>query len=150
MDEVENKPCFVLALDLSGHLVEIQGSFESYIDLIKYLHKWYKSYKDLSLYVVCYDNGINNDPTGGNKYEFNMDTYYSCEDGVYYEEHYDEIDQGQGVKEIGARFLVNNDLLPQDLQEDGELVEIAIEKWINSHLSSPKVNPATVKPIWLI
>ena len=148
MDEVENKPCFVLALDLSGHLVEIQGSFESYIDLIKYLHKWYKSYKDLSLYVVCYDNGINNDPTGGNKYEFNMDTYYSCEDGVYYEEHYDEI--GQGVKEIGSRFLVNNDLLPQDLQEDGELVEIAIEKWINSHLSSPKVNPATVKPIWLI
>lgn len=137
----------VIALDLNGHLVEIKGSFETYIDAIKYLHKWYKSYRDLNIYIIHYED---DKADGGTRYKYNLDTYYSCEDGVYYEEHYDEIDQDQGVKEIGSTYLVNIDLLPQDLKDDGELVELAIEKWIDSHLYSPKVNPATLKPIWLI
>ena len=89
-------------------------------------------------------------PDYGSPYKFNMSTYYSCEDGVYYEEHYDEIDGGLGVKEIGSVLLVNNDLLPSEMKEDGELVEKALEDWVNSHLTNPKVNPATVKPNWLI
>lgn len=133
----------VIALDLNGHLVEIKGSFETYIDAIKYLHNWYNSYKDLNVYIIHYTDEI---ADGGSRYQFNMSTYYSCEDGIYYEEHYDEIDQGQGLKEIGSTYLVNNDLLPQDLKDDGELVEITIEKWINEHYTNS--NPP--KPIWLI
>ena len=59
-------------------------------------------------------------------------------------------ERGLGVKEIGSVLLVNNDLLPSETKEDGELVEKALENWINSHLTNPKVNPATVKPNWLI
>lgn len=136
----------VIALNLNGHLVEIKGSFESYIDAIKYLHKWYKSYRDLDVYIIHYSEGLDEDPTYGSPYRFNMDIYYSCEDGVYYEASYHELDQGLGLKEIGKTYLVNYDLLPQNLKEDNELVELAIEKWINSHyeLSNPP------KPIWLI
>ena len=36
------------------------------------------------------------------------------------------------------------------MKEDGELIEKALEDWVNSHLTNPKVNPATIKPIWLI
>lgn len=133
----------VIALNLNGHLVETKGSFETYLDAIKYLHKWYNSYKDLDIYIVHYTDEI---AEGGTHYKFNIDIYYSCEDGVYYKEHYDEIDGGLGTKEIGSTYLVNNDLLPQDLKDDGELIEIAIEKWVNSHLN----NSAPPKPMWLI
>ena len=61
-----------------------------------------------------------------------------------HKEHYDEIDQGQGLKEIGSTYLVNIDLLPLPLKNDGELVELAIEKWFNS------MDNSVPKPIWLI
>ena len=54
------------------------------------------------------------------------------------------------LDEEGSLLLVNNDLLPSEMQEDDELVEKALENWINSHLTNPKVNPATVKPNWLL
>lgn len=136
---------YVIALDLKGHLVELNGSFDTEIEAIKYLHKWYESFKDLKLYIIEYGNGIENDPTYGTPYQFNMSIYYSCEDGVYYEEHYNELDNGLGLKEIGESFLVNNDLLPSEMKEDNELVEKAIESWINSYLNNHKT-----KPEWLI
>ena len=138
---------YVIALDLQGLLVELRNNFDSYTKARQYLHKHYKSFKELKPYIIEYDG----DRTiYGSPYKFNVSTYYSCEDGVYYEEHYDEIDGGLGVKEIGSVLLVNNDLLPSEMKEDGELVEKALENWVNSHLTNPKVNPATVKPNWLI
>ncbi len=140
---------YTLALDLNGHLVEIKETFESKLELLKYLHKHYKSYKDLELYIIEYEDKEklkNNIPEIGYHYTYNIDTYYSCEDGVYYEEHYHEIDQDTGTKEIGEVLLVNRDLLSQDLKDDGELIELAIKKWINCHYESSKSS----KPIWLI
>lgn len=133
----------VIALNLKGHLVELKGFFETYIDTIEYLHKWYNSYKDLDVYIIHYTTFLMAD--GGTHYKFNMDTYYSCESGVYSKEYYEELDEGRGAIEIGTTYLVNIDLLPQELKEDSKLVEIAIEKWINSHLTS-----SSIKPIWLI
>ena len=138
---------YVIALDLQGLLVELRNNFDSYTKARQYLHDNYKSFKDLKPYIIEYDG---DHAIYGFPYKFNVSTYYSCEDGVYYEEHYDEIDGGLGVKEIGSVLLVNNDLLPSGMQEDGELVEKALEDWVNSHLTNPKVNPATVKPNWLI
>lgn len=135
---------YIIALDLKGHLVELRHDFATLEEVIQYLHKHYKSFNELELYIIYYTNGLEYDPTYGTPYKYNMDTYYVCEDGVYYEEHYHEIDQGQGVKEIGSTYLVNTDLLPQDLKDDGELVEIAIEKWFNS------MDSKNNKPNWLI
>ena len=138
---------YVIALDLQGLLVELRNNFDSYTKARQYLHDNYKSFKDLKPYIIEYDGDR---AIYGSPYKFNVSTYYSCEDGVYYEEHYDEIDGGLGVKEIGSVLLVNNDLLPFLMKKDGELVEKALEDWVNSHLTNPKVNPATVKPNWLI
>ena len=139
---------YVIALALPGGLLaELRGYHDSYRETLQYLHKHYKSFKDSEVYIIHYDG---DHADYGSPYKFNVSTYYSCEDGVYYEEHYDEIDGGLGVKEIGSVLLVNNDLLPSEMQEDGELVEKALEDWVNSHLTNPKVNPATVKPNWLI
>ena len=62
-----------------------------------------------------------------------IDIYYSCEDGVYYEETFNELDEGLGLKEIGQTYYVDTDLLPDDLQNDNELVEKAIEQWLDKH-----------------
>lgn len=135
---------YVIALDLKGHLVELTGSFPTYQDILEYLHKWYNSFNELTIYIIDYANGLNNDPIDGGLYKYNMDIYYACEDGIYHKEQYEEIDAGLGVKEIGNTYLVNIDLLPLSLKNDGELVELAIEKWFNS------MNNSIPKPIWLI
>lgn len=134
---------YKLAIDLKGHLVEIEGKWDTRKEILHYLHTWYNSYKDLNTYIIEYEN-LGEDPVYGEKYIYNLDKYYACEDGVYYEEHYNEIDQGTGTKEIGNTYLVNIDLLPLSLKNDGELVELAIEKWFNS------MNNSIPKPIWLI
>ena len=135
---------YVIALDLKGHLVELSGSFPTHQAVLEYLHQYYNSYNELTVYIMDYANGLDEDPIGGGIYDYNMDTYYACEDGIYHKEHYDEIDQGQGLKEIGSTYLVNIDLLPLPLKNDGELVELAIEKWFNS------MDNSVPKPIWLI
>ena len=132
---------YVIALDLQGLLVELRNNFDSYTKARQYLHDNYKSFKDLKPYIIEYDGDR---AIYGSPYKFNVSTYYACEDGIYHKEHYDEIDQGQGLKEIGSTYLVNIDLLPLPLKNDGELVELAINKWFNS------MDNSIPKPIWLL
>ena len=80
---------YVIALDLQGLLVELRNNFDSYTKARQYLHDNYKSFKDLKPYIIEYDGDR---AIYGSPYKFNVSTYYSCEDGVYHEEHYDEID----------------------------------------------------------
>lgn len=135
---------YVLALDLKGHLVELNGIFPTHQAVLEYLNNHYKSYNELTVYIMDYANGLDEDPIGGGVYTYNMDTYYACEDGIYHKDQYEEIDGGLGIKEIGSTWLVNNDLLPLPLKNDGELVELAIENWFNS------MDNSISKPIWLI
>ena len=137
---------YKIALDLKGHLVELEGFFNTSEEVISYLGHWYNSYKDLNVYIMEYINKEDLNPVYGSPYKFNISIYYYCEDGVYHEEQYHELDQGLGIKEIGSTYLVNNDLLPLDLREDGELIESAIENWIDLFYKEPKPE----KPIWLI
>ena len=73
-----------------------------------------------------------------------MDTYYACEDGVYTKEAYDEIDEGLGIKEIGATYLVNIDLLPEEFKDNPSQVSLAIERWIYNFKFK------NTKPNWLV
>lgn len=134
---------YVIALDFQGHLVELRTDFDSYTELRQYLHDHYEAFKDLKIYIIEYDG---DKATYGSPYKFNISTYYSCESGVYHKEHYEELDEGKGVIEIGSTYLVNNDLLTTDLKDDDELVEIAIEKWLSRHYKDAR----PLKPSWLI
>lgn len=131
----------VIAIDINGLLLEINNKFNTYKDLLQYLHNHWKQLKDQKLYTVEYQDDV---AISGTFYKYNLDSFYSCEDGIYYSEQFDEIDQGLGIKEIGTIYLVNNDLVPKNL--DTENVELEIEKYINKFYT----NSTPEKPSWLI
>lgn len=131
----------VIAIDINGLLLEINNKFVEYQDVLQYLHNHWKELKDQKLYTIEYQDDV---AINGTIYKYNLDSFYSCEDGIYYSEQFNEIDQGLGIKEIGTIYLVNTDLVPDDM--DTETIELEIEKYINQFYT----NSNSPKPNWLI
>lgn len=125
----------------SGFLLEGRNKFDTINEAKVYLDTYWKQLTNTSVFIMNLDD--NDQVVFCTEHKFNIHKYYSCEDGVYFEEHYEDLDQGQGIKEIGTTYLVNITLVPDHM--DGEMIEEAIEAWINRHyiLTNPE------KPIWL-
>lgn len=67
----------------------------------------------------------------------NIHKYACCEDGTYHEDTYSDLDQGQGLLEVGSWVSVDMDLVPDSLLEDDSFIIEYIEMYLKNEISKP-------------
>lgn len=67
----------------------------------------------------------------------NIHKYACCEGGTYHEDTYSDLDQGQGLLEVGSWVSVDMDLVPDSLLEDDSFIIEYIEMYLKNEISKP-------------
>lgn len=67
----------------------------------------------------------------------NIHNYACCEGGTYHEDTYSDLDQGQGLLEVGSWVAVDMDLVPDSLLEDDSFIIEYIEMYLKNEISKP-------------
>lgn len=63
--------------------------------------------------------------------------YMVCESGIYHQDVYNDLDQGQGLLEVGQIIQVDIEIVPEDLLDDDDNITDIIENYLQGKIEKP-------------